>query len=84
MSETTHFTIRINNALKMKAIKKANEEFGMGLGTLTKIFLKHFVGEIDKSKIVFYVGDETFDTKLEEVLMSKKVKTALKRIGNAV
>lgn len=84
MSDTSHFTIRIENDLKMKAIKKANKEFGIGLGTLTKLFLKHFVEGSGKSKIAFYVGDGEFDKTLDKVLQSKKVKNALKDLGKAV
>lgn len=84
MAEATHFTIRIDNALKMKAKEKAQKEFGIGLGTLTKLFIKYFAGESGKSKIVFYLGDEEFDKKFNDIFKSKKVKNAIKELGKSI
>jgi len=84
MASTAQFTIRINKDLKMEAQKKANKEFGLGLGTLTKIFLKYFVSAKDSSRIAFYLGNADFDKKLDEMVKSEKVKSALKNLGNAI
>lgn len=78
---TTQFTLRIDKDLKEETQKKANEKFGIGLGTLTKLFFMSFV---DNPHITFYVGDKEFDEKLNELLESKKVKSALRKLGNAV
>ena len=80
MSQTAIITIRIDEGLKEKAQQKA-DELGLGLGTLTKLFLKSFV---DESQVKFYVGDEIFDEKLSIMLKSKQVKKALKKLGGTV
>jgi antitoxin component of RelBE/YafQ-DinJ toxin-antitoxin module len=81
MAQTTQFIVRIDKKLKMEAQKKAQDKLGIGLGTLTKLFLKSFTA---KSEIVFYLGDKEFDEKLNELLKSENVKTALKKLGNSV
>jgi len=81
MAQTTQFVIRIDKKLKMEAQKKAQDKLGIGLGTLTKLFLKSFIA---KSEIVFYLGDKEFDEKLDKLLKSENVKTALKKLGNSV
>ena len=52
MAQTTQFIVRIDKKLKMEAQKKAQDKLGIGLGTLTKLFLKSFTA---KSEIVFYL-----------------------------
>jgi len=79
MATQTQFVIRIDKNLKTLAQKKAQETLGIGLGTLTKIFLKAFVS---KAEISFYLGDKEFDEKFNELLKSKKVSSAIKKIAN--
>ncbi len=81
MTTQTQFIIRIDKDLKTLAQKKAQETLGIGLGTLTKIFLKAFVS---KSEISFYLGDKEFDQKFNELLKSEKVSSAIKKIANSV
>jgi len=81
MATQTQFIIRIDKDLKTLAQKKAQETLGVGLGTLTKIFLKAFVS---KSEISFYLGDKEFDQKFNELLKSEKVSSAIKKIANSI
>ena len=79
MSNTCQFTIRIDVGLKKEAQKKAKEKFGIGLGTLAKLFFKSFVNQ---SNIGFYVGDDEFEKKLDKLLKSSKVESALSKFEN--
>ncbi|MFA6992833.1 MAG: hypothetical protein WC269_06215 [Candidatus Gracilibacteria bacterium] len=81
MAQTTQFILRIDKKLKMDAQKKSQEQLGIGLGTLTKLFLKAFTS---KSEVIFYLGDQEFDKKMNELLKADKIKTALKKLGNSV
>jgi len=78
--QNTQFTIRIDDKLKKDAQKKA-QELGLGLGTIVKLFFHSFVSQ---PKVTFYLGDEEFDEKLEQMLKSKKVNGALKRLGKSL
>ncbi len=81
MTTQTQFVIRIDKNLKTLAQKKAQETLGVGLGTLTKIFLKAFVS---KAEISFYLGDKEFDKKFNELLKTKTVTSAIKKLGNSL
>lgn len=81
MQTQTQFIIRIDKNLKEKAQKKAKETLGIGLGTLTKLFLQAFVS---KSEISISLGDKEFDKKLDELLKSEKTKKALLRLGDSL
>lgn len=81
MASQTQFIIRIDKNLKELAQKKAQETLGIGLGTLTKIFLKAFVS---KAEVSFYLGDKEFDQKFNELMRSEKVSSAIKKLGNSL
>ncbi len=78
---TTHFTVRIDQNLKKLAQEKAREKYGIGLGTLTKLFFQSFVLG---SSVNFYVGDSEFEQKLDEILKSQKASDMLKKLGKAI
>ncbi|MFA6917442.1 MAG: hypothetical protein WC285_01220 [Candidatus Gracilibacteria bacterium] len=80
MSQSAQFIIRIDRDLKLEAQKKA-KSLGIGLGTLTKLFIQAFTR---KSEIVFYVGDKTFEEKLTQLLQNPNVSKALNKLGNSV
>lgn len=84
MSSASQFLIRIDKDLKLSAQKKANEELGIGLGTLTKLFLKYFVEKKTKSTLAFYVDDKEFDKILDKTLKSKKVKNAFQKLSKSI
>lgn len=68
MIKQKQLNIRLNEDLYEMAINKCNDQFGIGLSSLIKIFLKAFVSQ---RGVGFYVGDDDICKLFSRWLMKK-------------
>jgi len=75
MTKQQQLTIRLDSELYMKARQKCNNQLGIGLSPLVKIFLKSFVTQ---KGVGFYIGDQDLRELFSDWLRKKRAEIGRK------